>query len=141
VKTLETYEERRMFVEELKKQWKILWRDRIEDKMRAEGISDKDYSQLFIERGTVIMATRKFKSPEFGEIMRRYFSSESKTFSHSVCPDPVEGGWGKFIRDATVARSPRSARMQLPRSALSNQNGKGDLKMKHRGKGWLHFRK
>ena len=51
---MKTFEEKKQFVEELKKQWKTLWQERIEDKVRAEGISGKDYSKLFVERGTII---------------------------------------------------------------------------------------
>lgn len=137
MKTLETYEERRAFVEELKKQWKTLWLERIDDKVRAEGISDKDYSQLFIERGAVIMATRKFKSPNFEEIMKKHLN-ESKTLNNSLCPNPIEGGWGKFIRSAMVVQS---TRVKPARRALPVLKEKDDQQMRHRGRGWLHFRK
>ena len=36
------------FVEELKRQWRLLWRERIDDKVRAEGISSKDFELLFV---------------------------------------------------------------------------------------------
>lgn len=47
--------------EELKKQWKTMWSERVDDKVRAESIAEKDYNILFVERGTVIFATRNFR--------------------------------------------------------------------------------
>ncbi|MDH5462463.1 MAG: hypothetical protein OEX09_09630, partial [Candidatus Bathyarchaeota archaeon] len=56
----------REFVQELKQRWRILWRHRIDDKVRAEGIASKDYDLLFVDRGTVIVATKDYKPPKFG---------------------------------------------------------------------------
>ena len=52
-------------VDELRIQWKRLWLERAEDKVRAEGIATTDYCDLFLEKGTIIHATRDFKSPNF----------------------------------------------------------------------------
>ena len=41
-------------VEELKIEWKRLWKERLDDKVRAEGIAKEDYSSLLVEKGTVI---------------------------------------------------------------------------------------
>ena len=49
-------------VEELKTQRKRLWQERLEDKVRAEGVAINDYSSLFVERGTVIRATKDYKA-------------------------------------------------------------------------------
>jgi hypothetical protein len=57
--------EEKQILDEFKTQWKMLWRNRIDDKVRAEGIADKDYYMLFVDQGTVIMATRKFKPLDF----------------------------------------------------------------------------
>jgi hypothetical protein len=35
-----------------------LWKERFDDKVRAEGVANRDYSSLFVEKGTVIFATR-----------------------------------------------------------------------------------
>jgi hypothetical protein len=49
-------------VEQLRLQWKRLWQERLDDKLRAEGMATSDYCDLFIEKGTVIHATRDFNS-------------------------------------------------------------------------------
>jgi hypothetical protein len=45
-------------VEGLRVQWKRLWAERAEDKVRAEGIAVADYCDLYVEKGTVIHARR-----------------------------------------------------------------------------------
>jgi len=60
------------FVEELKVEWKRLWSERLDDKMRAEGIAVNNYGSLFIDKGTVIHATRDFKALNFKEILERH---------------------------------------------------------------------
>ena len=57
------------FVEELKAQWKRLWRERVDDKIRAEGVASCDYSSLFVEKGTIIHATRDYRALNFKEIL------------------------------------------------------------------------
>jgi len=133
-----TFEEKRKFVEELKTQWKTLWRERIEDKVRAEGISDKDYSQLFVERGTVIIATRKFKLPDFFEILQQHLSSDSSNINNVLPPNPTVGGWGKFIHNVLSKQKPLARRR---RSALTEPVKKANQQLKKGGRGWLHFKK
>jgi len=138
VKTLETYEERRAFVEELKQQWKTLWRERIDDEVRAEGISNKDYVELFIERGTVVVATRKFKAPDFHEIVQKHLSSSQGDASDAFSPNSETGGWGKFVR--SVLSKPQSP-MKRRRREFVETNEKVCQQQKKCGRGWLHFRK
>ena len=133
-----TFEEKRKFIEELKKQWKTLWRERIDDKVRAEGISDKDYSKLFVERGTVIMATRKFKAPDFYEILQQHLSADSNDISNVLPPNPIVGGWGKFVRNVLSKQKPLARRR---RSALTEPVRKTNQQLKKGGRGWLHFKK
>jgi hypothetical protein len=135
---VKTFEEKRQFVDELKKQWKTLWRERIDDKVRAEGISDKDYSQLFVERGTVIMATRKFKAPEFYEILQQHLSVESSNINNVLPPIPTVGGWGKFIRNVLNKQNPLTRRR---RSILIEPVKKANQQLKKGGRGWLHINK
>jgi len=135
---VETFEEKRKFIEELKKQWKTLWRERIDDKVRAEGISDKDYSQLFVERGTVIIATRKFKLPDFYEILQQHLSPDSGNINNLLPPNPTVGGWGKFIRTAL------NKQQSLVRRRLNVSDKpvrKANQQLKKGGRGWLHFRR
>jgi hypothetical protein len=129
-----TVDEKREFVEELREQWKMMWRERIDDKVRAEGISDKEYSKLFVERGTVIMATRKFKPLDFYEILQQYKESIG---SEVIPPNPSIGGWGKFARNnLNKQQHPTRRRRSAPESVK-----KESQQLKKCGRGWLHFKK
>jgi len=120
------------FVDELRVQWKSLWRDRIDDRVRAEGIANEDYSRLFVERGTVIVATRDYKPPDFVEILQQHLVSDAERL---VPPDPAVGGWGKFMRSVLKKQRglPRRPAPPKPRRKKGQQPKKG-------GRGWLHFR-
>ncbi|MCJ7424076.1 hypothetical protein MUP01_07395 [Candidatus Bathyarchaeota archaeon] len=54
---------------ELKREWKAVWLERFDDKVVAEGAAVKDYSLLSLGRGTVVVATRKYRVPDFHEIV------------------------------------------------------------------------
>jgi hypothetical protein len=120
------------FVDELRGQWRLLWRNRIDDKVRAEGIASQDFSKLFVEQGTVIVATRDYKPPDFVEILQRHVSSDSERL---VPPHPAMGGWGKFIRSAIRQRKSGVSRRVPP-----EPNRKRGQQPKKGGRGWLHFR-
>jgi len=120
------------FLDELRIQWKLLWRNRIDDKVRAEGIANKDYSKLFVERGTVIIATRDYKPPDFVEILQRHIPSDAEMM---VPPNPTVGGWGKFIRSVVTKQ-----RHLTRRRAPPEPDRKKDQQLKKGGRGWLHFR-
>ena len=120
------------FVDELRGQWKLLWQNRIDDKVRAEGIANQDYSNLFVEQGTVIVATRDFKPPDFVEILQRHVSDDAEKL---VPPNPAVGGWGKFIRSAISKR-----RSVASRRAPPEPDRKRDQQLKKGGRGWLHYR-
>jgi len=120
------------FVDELRVQWKLLWRNRIDDKIRAEGIANQDYSKLFVDRGTVIIATRDYKPPDFVEILQQHISSDADKF---VPPNPAVGGWGKFVR-SVVTKQRYLTRRRVP----PEPDRKKDQQLKKGGRGWLHFR-
>jgi hypothetical protein len=120
------------FVDELRGEWKLLWRDRIDDRVRAEGIADREYSKLFVERGTVIVATRDYKPPDFVEILKQHISSDAEKL---VPPDPAVGGWGKFMRN--VLRKQRGPDRRQAPPEPERREGK---QLKKGGRGWLHFR-
>jgi hypothetical protein len=120
-------------VEELKAEWKKLWRERIDDKVRAEGIADKDYAVLFVDKGTVIFATRNFKMLSFREILELQGVINVERF---VPPDPSVGGWGKFIR-TTITNLKRSERVRRVRQFLESEKQRQQLKKG--GRGWLHI--
>jgi len=123
------------FVHELKKEWRTLWRDRIDDKMRAEGIADKEYSLLFVERGLVVLATRDFKPLDFFEILQKHTRPEVS--DDMVPPSPSVGGWGKFIRNV-LSKQERLTRRGRP--VPSGLERKETQQLKKGGRGWLHFR-
>jgi len=126
--------EKKQFMDEFKSQWKSMWRDRLDDKVRAEGIADKDYSLLSVDRGTVIMATRKFKLLDFKEILQQH---DLSSVGEMMSPNPSVGGWGKFVRTVLGSQSfTRRGRHVPPKTdrRLGQQLKKG-------GRGWLHVRK
>ena len=119
-------------VEELKVQWKKLWHERVDDKVRAEGIAVEDYVKLFVEKGTIIHATRDFKALNFKEILEQNQVANAEQF---VPPNPQVGGWTKFIRTSiTIQRSQRNRRAQL-----YVEPKKEKQQPKKGGRGWLHF--
>jgi hypothetical protein len=119
-------------VEELKIQWKKLWQERVDDKVRAEGIAIDDYSKLFVEKGTIIHATRDFKALNFKEILEQHQIANADRF---VPPSPQVGGWSKFIK--TSIANPQSRRRK--RAELYCGEKKEKQQPKKGGRGWLHF--
>jgi hypothetical protein len=120
------------FVEELRIEWKKLWRERIDDKVRAEGIAINDYDQLFIDKGTVIHATRDFKALNFKEILKEYGVLDA---DRHVPPDPHIGGWTKFVKANITSQKP-----QRKRSVQSDSDAqKEKQQLKKKGRGWLHI--
>lgn len=123
------------FVEELKRQWSLLWRERIDDKVRAEGIASKDFNLLFVDKGMVVVATRNYRPPIFREIVEKYdlpYDAQSRV----VQPPPSVGGWGKFVRNNIVGKKRAG---QYSTSKRRNSSFKGQ-QLKKGGRGWLHFR-
>jgi len=130
---VETLEEWKKFVEDLKNEWKVLWRDRIDDKVRAEGIANRDYSGLFVDRGTIIIATRDYKPPDFIEILEQHNPPDAEKL---VPPSPPVGGWKRFIR-TVLSKQKRFSAGRRPAPELSR---KKKQQLKKDGRGWLHFR-
>ena len=126
---------RQVLVDEVRIEWKLLWRSRIDDKVRAEGIADREYSLLFVERGTVIIATRDFKPLDLKEILRLH---EIQNVERIVPPHPSVGGWRKFAR--TVLNKQRRARRWMESPTAPVRNRKSNLQLKNGGRGWLHYR-
>ena len=96
-------------VEELKVEWKKLWRERLDDKVRAEGVAITDYSSLFVDKGTVIHATRDFKALNFKEILEQH---EIVDIERYVPPDRFVGGWTKFVKSNIVKPKPAKKRAE-----------------------------
>ena len=120
------------FVAELKIQWKRLWYEKIDDKVRAEGIAMDDYDQLFIEKGTIIHATRDFKALNFKKILEQYEILNAERY---ISPDPSIGGWGKFVKTNITNSKPK--RKEL--AGLYSIEKKGKQQLKKSGRGWLNI--
>ncbi|TRO52891.1 hypothetical protein E2P61_02605 [Candidatus Bathyarchaeota archaeon] len=119
-------------VEELRVQWKRLWQERVDDKLRAEGVAIADYSDLFVEQGTVIQATRNFKALNFKEILEQH---KVENVERYVPPDIHVGGWTKFIKTSiTTQRLRKHCRAELYRDESKREK----QQPKKGGRGWLH---
>ena len=118
------------FVDELRTDWRHLWRNRLDDKVRAEGIAKQDYSKLFVERGTVIVATRDFKPLDFFDIVQEYLGFDTDKI---VPPNSTIGGWGKFVRNS-IRRQKKPTRRFAPPKPTSKKG----QQQKKGGRGWLH---
>lgn len=121
-------------VEGVKEEWKRLWLFRIDDKVRAEGLANREYPLLFVEQGTVIVATRDFRLLSLREILELHLVENSGRY---VSPYPSVGGWGKFVR-TVVKKQSRTRRWQDSDVRLKKRKKKVTLQAKKGGRGWLH---
>ena len=120
-------------VEGLKSEWKRLWVERVDDKVRAEGIASSDFSGLFVERGTVIFATRNFRLLSFRDVLERHGIADA---GRHVAPDVRFGGWGKFVR-STIATRALPVRVRRAASYVAQKSERQQLKKG--GRGWVHL--
>ncbi len=119
------------FVDELRTEWKDLWQTRLDDKIRAEGIAKQDYSKLFVEQGTVIMATRDYKPLEFFDIVQKHLEFDAEK---AVPINSTVGGWGKFVRN-NIRNQRNSPRRTYSPPKPTHKKGQ---QQKKGGRGWLH---
>lgn len=118
-------------VKELRIQWKLLWQKRVDDKLRAESMATADYCDLFIEKGTVIHATRDIKALNFKDILAQHQVANAELY---IPPVPKIGGWGKFIKTRimiTPSRRRRLVEPQIKENRAKQHSKQGD-------RGWLH---
>jgi hypothetical protein len=128
----EEYARREEFRKKLKDEWASLWRERFDDRFRAEGVSVRDYPLLLMDRGCVVFASRNAKTPSFSEIVD-FWSVQGRVYS----PDPLTGGWGKFFRTELKKHAHLRAKMlesQQPKAKGEKQKQQS----KKGGRGWLH---
>jgi hypothetical protein len=119
-------------VEALRMQWKRLWQERVDDKVRAEGVATADYCDLFVEKGTIIHATRNFKTLSFKEILKQH---QIENVDRFIPPNPQTGGWNKFIKTNVTNQQPRRQK----RADFYRYEDKTKKKhSKKGGRGWLH---
>ena len=118
-------------VEKIREEWRQLWFERIEDKVRAEGIAIREFPLCCVDQGTIIAATRDFKPLDLKEILSL---NKVQNVERVVGPPPAVGGWRKFAR--TVLNKQRRSRrfvFEKPRpERLKN------LQLKKGGRGWIH---
>lgn len=119
------------FVDELKVEWKKLWTERLDDRVRAEGIAVNDYSSLFIDKGTIIHATRDFKVLNFKDILEQHEVANAERY---IPPNPTVGGWNKFVKD-NIKTQPIK-RKTNDEFLIKDQKVKPQ--QKKNGRGWLH---
>ena len=125
-----TRAERDDFRQKVKEEWSSMWRERFDDRVKAEGIATKDYAHLFMERGFVVFASREARMPNLSEIMD-YWASEGKIYA----PSSSEGGWGRFIR--AHMRKDAHFRARAFRGEVADDK-KAKPQLKKGGRGWLH---
>ena len=121
-------------VEELKAQWKLLWSERFEDKLRAEGVSVDEYIALSVEQGTVIHATKDFKALNFKEILQKHLIENPDRY---IAPEVNVGGWKKFIK-TEINHSNQHARSRAVNSGDKKVRKRTGQQSKKGGRGWLH---
>jgi hypothetical protein len=116
------------FRRRLKTEWRLMWMERFDDKVRAEGVAVRDYDILFVDRGSVIFASRDAKTPSFSEILEYWISKGQVYYA-----DPNVGGWRKFIRTVLAMQRNRVAKRRSPL-----EDDKQKQQLKKGGRGWLH---
>jgi hypothetical protein len=120
-----------VLVDELKVEWKRLWLERLDDKVRAEGVAVKDYSTLFVDKGLIIHATRDCKPLNFKEILDQHKIENPDRY---VPPSPEVGGWNKFVKTNITNQKPK--KREKPELIDKSKNKKNTPKKS--GRGWLH---
>jgi len=131
---VDVFEQKNAFVKGLREQWRILWRTRFDDRVRAEGIASQSYPDLFVDRGQVIIATRDYKPLSFHEILEAHLQPD---MVEVVDPSPFRGGLRKFIREAIIKRKGNGKRS---RPSPPKPKPSKDQQLKKGGRGWVHFR-
>ncbi len=119
-------------VNNLKVEWKRLWLERLDDKVRAEGVAVKDYSALFVDRGLIVHATRDCKPLNFKEILEKHQVENTERY---ISPSPTMGGWGKFVKTSII---PQKSKRTVKCAASYCEQGKVKQQPKKSGRGWLH---
>jgi hypothetical protein len=126
-------EAKKKLIEELKTQWKLLWSERFDDRVRAEGVSVNDYAILDIDKGTIIHATKDFKVLSLKQILEKHLIEDPERY---IQPDPNTGGWNKFIKTEITGKVVKRNR---PAFKIEDKcTSKSKQQPKKSGRGWLH---
>jgi len=128
-------EAQKELIEELKAQWKLLWSERFDDRVRAEGVSVNDYAILDIEKGTIIHATKDFKILSLKQILEKHQINNPERY---VQPNVEVGGWNKFIKTEIKGKSQKGSRAAAYNAEKSTVKKGPNQQPKKGGRGWLH---
>ena len=120
-------------VSEVKLQWKRMWRERFDDLVLAEGVASMDFDKLFVERGTVVLATRNFRLLTLRDILERH---KVENAERHVPVNPHFGGWGKFVR-THISDGGSSGRHRRAEGYVVAEEKKRQ-QLRKGGRGWLH---
>ena len=120
--------------DDIRKEWTALWAQKFEDKQIAEDVARNDYERLFVETGTVIRASRKFKPLDLEEIIDK---NEKLHGLRLTTPKPEEGGFRKFAKDV-LSEQPRCGKAGAKRREPPNEKKVRNGPPKKAGRGWLH---
>ena len=88
---------------------------------------------LFIDKGTIIHATRDFKSLSFKEILEQHEVINAERY---IPPDPNVGGWGKFIKN-NINNPKIKTNNQL--KFIEKKKRKNSSQRQQVADGWLHI--
>jgi len=121
----------KQLIEELKAQWKLLWTERFDDRVRAEGVSVNDYAILDVEKGTIIHATKDFKILNLNQILEKYKVENPERY---VQPDVKVGGWNKFIKTEITGKTAKNSRTTINTA----ERGPPKKNQPSKKRGWLH---
>jgi hypothetical protein len=125
--------DRSALIKSIRDEWKTLWCDRIDDKVRAEGVANRSFQLLCVEQGTVIVATRDFKPLDLRKIL---YSQGFQDDDRFLGPSPLVGGWTKFAR--TVLN--KQARARIVNEGVPCRRHLKNMQLKQGGRGWLHLK-
>jgi len=129
------FETQKKLVEALKTQWNLMWSERFDDKVMAEGVSANDYDILKVERGLIIHATREFKALNFKDIVHQRIIENPERY---LQPDVRVGGWNKFIKTEITASRSQQYKKNASHISEKNPSKQTSQQPKKGGRGWLH---
>jgi len=128
-------EAQKQLILELKAQWRLLWSERFDDRVRAEGVSVNDYAILDIEKGTIIHATKDFKILNLKQIIEKHKVENPERY---VQPDVNVGGWNKFIKTEINGKAAKGSRAAAYVAEKKKNQSKKGANQQSKKRGWLH---
>jgi len=127
--TLENWDRIRELKDELRVDWSMLWKTRLDDEVAAEGISSREFRSLFVDRGEILFASRDFKPVSFREILEKQLGRDA---AGKADPDPMVGGWRKFVKENITFKK------QVTRHERPETKFDASQQQRKNGRGWLN---